>query len=68
MGWTMTNLLDLRHDWFRGSRLNVESALGDFGVQQCSDLRDKVYGLLGLMAEKPCMADYAQSTPNCGLV
>jgi hypothetical protein len=30
-------------------------------AQKCSDPKDKIYGLLGLMRHKPCKADYSKS-------
>jgi hypothetical protein len=61
MGWTMTNILDLRHDWFRGKTLDAIALTSNFRKQGCSDPRDKIYGLLGLMGKKPCRADYSRS-------
>jgi hypothetical protein len=61
----MANILDLRHDWFRGRKLDLRSGISDFRTQNCSDSRDKIYALLGLMEPKPCRADYSQS--NMGL-
>jgi hypothetical protein len=65
LGWSMANILDLRHDWFRGRKLDLRSGISDFRTPNCSDSRDKIYALLGLMELKPCRADYSQS--NMGL-
>ncbi|KAH7391101.1 heterokaryon incompatibility protein-domain-containing protein [Phaeosphaeria sp. MPI-PUGE-AT-0046c] len=61
MGWAMTNVLDLRQDWYRGRPLDLVNGMQDFGTRKCSDPRDKIYGLLGLMSHKPCIPDYSKS-------
>ncbi|KAH3954394.1 hypothetical protein HBH98_071250 [Parastagonospora nodorum] len=60
LGWAMINILDLRHDRFHGRSLDLFTALNDFGIQECADPRDKIYGLLGLMDRKPFRADYSK--------
>lgn len=61
LGWSMVNILDLRPDWFHGRSLDLSTALNDFGIQECSDTRDRIYGLLGLMKHKPFGADYSKT-------
>lgn len=64
MGWAMTNILDLRQDWYKGRPLDLVNGMRDFGTQKCSDPRDKIYGLLGLMTQKPCVPDYSKSSKD----
>lgn len=61
MGWAMKNILDLRQHWYKGPSLDLRDGIRNFRSQKCSDPRDKIYGLLGLMEHKPCVPDYSKS-------